>query len=86
MTDIPDGWQRVVVDGTPQLEKHFRFDDFAAAMAFANAVAAAAQAADHHPQMIIQWGKVTVRWWSHDVGGISGRDIRLARATDELAP
>ena len=55
-------------------------------MAFANAVAAAAQAADHHPQMIIQWGKVTVRWWSHDVGGISGRDIRLARATDELAP
>ena len=79
--DIPDGW--AVVDGA--LERSYRFASFAAALAFVNAVGAAAEQANHHPDIAFGWGRATVRWTTHDAGGITARDIDLARRTGELA-
>jgi len=81
----PEGWKEVEIGGQRQLECSFEFADFKAAMAFANAVAEAAEAANHHPELTIGWGRVTVRWYSHDAGGITERDERMAQTTSELA-
>jgi 4a-hydroxytetrahydrobiopterin dehydratase len=77
---LGEGW--AVRDGA--LRKEYRFADFAAAMSFANRVADAAEKADHHPDMLVGWGRVELAWASHDVGGISERDIEMARTSDRL--
>jgi 4a-hydroxytetrahydrobiopterin dehydratase len=85
-TENPSGWHTVDRDGVQVLTKDFTFDDFNQAMRFASRVGEAADAADHHPEIVISWGRVRVHWWSHDVGGISQRDHDLADATDRLYP
>ena len=77
----PAGWNEV--DGA--LERRFRFRDFAEALAFVNRVGAAAEAADHHPDIAIQWNRVTLRWWTHTKNAITERDIAMATRTNELA-
>jgi 4a-hydroxytetrahydrobiopterin dehydratase len=53
-------------------------------MAFATRVGEAADAADHHPEITVSWGVVRVDWWSHDVKGVTSRDISLAETTNRL--
>ena len=57
-----------------------------AAVAFAVRIALYAQRVDHHPDLLIQWGKVTVTWTTHDAGGVTGRDVELARFMDAAVP
>jgi len=73
------GWER----SGEQIRKTYPFASFAEGMAFANRVAAAAEALDHHPDMLIQYRQVTLTLTSHDVGGLTERDFRLARRIDE---
>ena len=58
------------------------FADFRTAMIFVNGVAALAEKANHHPDVAIHYNEVTLRMWSHDAGGLTERDFRLARAID----
>jgi len=81
---IPEGWTRSTRDGTEMLAREYHFDNFNAAMLFAARVGEAADAADHHPEITVAWGRVRVLWWSHDQGGITSRDISLAETTDRL--
>lgn len=67
------------------IEKHFDRTNFDGSMRFVNAVAEAANAQDHHPDITISWNDVTVTLCSHDVGGLTERDFRLAATIDELA-
>lgn len=60
----------------------YKFADFKAAMAFANRVAELAEAQDHHPDMLVQYGAVTLTLTSHDTGGVTARDFRLAQTID----
>jgi 4a-hydroxytetrahydrobiopterin dehydratase len=76
-----DGWE--VRDGA--LHRRFEFADFAAALAYANRVGEAAEAADHHPDLLVTWGAVEVSWVNHAEGGISEKDIAMAGRSDELA-
>ena len=85
MREIP-GWTIVTKDGEDRLERVYRTKDFAAALAFANAVGAAAEAEDHHPALLVEWGKVTVAWWTHAIGGLHKNDFVMAAKTDALAP
>ena len=78
---VPEGWD--IVGGA--LERSWRFADFAAALAFVDAVGAIAEQANHHPDIAFGWGRATVRWTTHDAGGITTRDVELARRTGELA-
>ena len=67
------------------LHARFRTGDFATGLGFVNAVGAAAEAADHHPDLDLRYGHVDVHLWSHDAGGVTDRDHRLAARIDELA-
>ena len=80
LRDLP-GWE--LRDGA--LRRAYAFPDFAAAMAFANRIGDAAEAADHHPDMLVSWGRVELAWVTHSEGGITENDLAMAARSDELA-
>jgi 4a-hydroxytetrahydrobiopterin dehydratase len=63
-----------------------KLHDFAAALAFVNAVGAAAEAANHHPDIEIRWNTVRLALSTHDSGGLTVLDLALAGAIDRLRP
>ena len=71
--------------GILQLERVFTFSDFAQALAFTNKVGALAEEAGHHPAILTEWGKVTVTWWTHKIGGLHRNDFIMAARTDHAA-
>lgn len=83
MKIIPD-WVPVARDGIMQLEREFTFKNFKLAMAFANQVGELAEAEFHHPSILLEWGKVTVTWWTHKINGLHKNDFICAAKTDEL--
>jgi 4a-hydroxytetrahydrobiopterin dehydratase len=83
MPQIPD-WGVVVVDGVMQLRRKFDFSNFERAMAFSNRVGDIAEAEGHHPAILTEWGRVTVSWWSHKIGGLHRNDLIMAARTDEV--
>jgi 4a-hydroxytetrahydrobiopterin dehydratase len=80
--EIPDGWTNSA-DGKA-LEKSFRFQDFSEAFAFLTRVALHAEKVDHHPEFTSVWNRVDFRLTSHDAGGVTDRDYRLAEAINGL--
>jgi 4a-hydroxytetrahydrobiopterin dehydratase len=66
------------------IARTFEFADFVAAMKFVNAVAEAAENAQHHPDIDIRWNKVTLALTTHDAGGLTDKDFALARRCDAL--
>jgi 4a-hydroxytetrahydrobiopterin dehydratase len=81
---IPD-WCQYSVNGVERIERVYKFKDFKTAIAFTNAVGDLAEAAEHHPALLTEYGKVTVTWWTHTVGGLHLNDLIMAAKTDELA-
>ncbi|RME79989.1 MAG: 4a-hydroxytetrahydrobiopterin dehydratase [Caldilineae bacterium] len=78
------GWEVVTIDEIPRLRRAFSFQDFATALAFTNAVGQMAEEEDHHPVITTEWGKVTVYWWTHFVGGLHLNDFIAAAKTDRI--
>lgn len=70
---------------TPVLVARYRTDDFATALALVDRIGAAAEEANHHPDLALAYGSVGVTLTSHDVGGITQRDLAMARRISELA-
>lgn len=68
-----------------RLQREFRFPDFAAALAFTNAVAAVAEQQNHHPDIHLAWGRVRVELWTHSAGGLTEADFIVAARIDALA-
>ena len=68
------------------IERKFQFDNFVKAMEFVNHIAEAAEAVNHHPDILISYNKVTLSLVSHDSGGVTQRDIKMAGRINELAP
>lgn len=66
------------------LTRSFLFADFSEAFAFMTRVAMLAEAQDHHPQWSNMWNRVDILLTTHDAGGLSARDVRLAKAIDRL--
>ncbi len=83
MPNIPD-WNIIVVDSVMQLSREYEFKNFEQAMAFSNRVGEIAEAEDHHPAILTEWGKVTVTWWSHKIRGLHRNDLIMAARTDEV--
>lgn len=75
------GWSR---EGE-EIVRAFDRGNFNGSIAFVNAIAAAANTADHHPDLAISWNSVTVRLSSHDAHGLTSRDFALAHKIDGLA-
>ena len=80
-----DRWQIREVDGMKRLEKVFKFKNFAQALEFTNKAGAVAEEQDHHPLIVTEWGKVTIQFWTHVIGGLHKNDFIMAAKVDELA-
>jgi 4a-hydroxytetrahydrobiopterin dehydratase len=80
---VPD-WQVIEVDGMKRLERVFKFKNFAQALEFTNRVGAIAEEEDHHPLIVTEYGRVTVQWWTHKIGGLHKNDFIMAAKTDTL--
>lgn len=81
LTGLP-GWRR---EGE-QIARDLQLPDFAAAIAFVNAVAAAAEAANHHPDILVHgWNRVRLTLSTHSAGGLTAADFELAAAIDRLS-
>lgn len=80
--EVPD-WEVKTVDGEKRLSRMFKFKDFAQALAFTQTVGDLAEQADHHPVLVTEWGKVTVDWWTHKIGGLHRNDFVMAAKTDK---
>ena len=65
------------------ISKLFRFKEFMEGIHFINAVAGAAEAMDHHPDIMVNYTRVTFTCTSHDSGGVTERDFKLAQAIEE---
>ena len=81
--DAPDGW--TFEDSGKAITRTFTFKDFSEAFGFLTRVALHAEKADHHPVFTSVWNRVDFRLTSHDAGGVTERDVRLAEAINTLA-
>ena len=80
LADVP-GWARV----GEAITRTYRFAGFRAAIAFVTQVAEAAEDADHHPDIDVRYRNVTLLLTTHDVGGLTRLDFKLAAVCDALA-
>ncbi len=80
LTSLP-GWKQ----NGQQIERQFEFPDFVGAMKFVNQIAEAAEAAQHHPDITINYNKVRLALISHDSGGVTQRDVRMAEKINQVA-
>ncbi|HEY3312432.1 MAG TPA: 4a-hydroxytetrahydrobiopterin dehydratase [Anaerolineales bacterium] len=82
-SQVPE-WQIKEVAGVKRLRRVFKFKNFAQALQFTNQVGAIAEEQDHHPLLVTEYGKVTVEWWTHKIGGLHKNDFIMAAKTDLL--
>jgi 4a-hydroxytetrahydrobiopterin dehydratase len=80
---VPD-WELLETDGVQRLQRVFRFESFAQALAFTNRVGELAEQEGHHPALLTEWGRTTVTWWTHKIGGLHRNDFIMAARTDAL--
>jgi 4a-hydroxytetrahydrobiopterin dehydratase len=80
LSSLPDWTKHGIV-----IERKYEFKDFVEAMKFVNKIADAAEAAGHHPDIRIVYNKVTLQLTSHDSGGVTHRDIKMAGKINEVS-
>jgi 4a-hydroxytetrahydrobiopterin dehydratase len=76
------GWSMVA--GRDAIERSFQFRDFNEAWGFMNRVALLAESQNHHPEWSNVWNRVRIELSTHDAGGLTGNDVKLARAINAL--
>jgi 4a-hydroxytetrahydrobiopterin dehydratase len=80
--DVPEGWS--LEEGGKALVRTIKFKDFSEAFAFLTRVAMHAEKVDHHPEFTNVWNRVDFRLTTHDTGGVTDRDVKLAEAINRL--
>lgn len=80
MAELGPGWR---TDGA-RLVREFSFGSFGAAFGLATRIVLLAERHDHHPDLEIGWGRLSVTFHSHDIGGLSERDFAMAARVDRL--
>ena len=78
-----NGWV-LIEEPINKIQKIFSFKSYKDSVNFSNKVASLADDEDHHPQIVLEWGKVTVIWWSHKIEGLHKNDFICAAKTDKL--
>ena len=80
LTELP-GW----VFTEDQIEKEFTFSTYMAGIEFVNRLAAKAEEHNHHPDLEVGWCRVKVAFTSHDTGGVTERDVKMATAAEQIS-
>jgi len=83
LVQIPE-WCFIEQEGETRLQRVFTFANFLEALSFSCLVGEIAEAEDHHPSLLTEWGRVTVTWWTHKIKGLHKNDFIMAAKTDEL--
>jgi 4a-hydroxytetrahydrobiopterin dehydratase len=83
LADTLPAWS--LVPGRDALRRDFKFADFSAAWGFMSRVALLAEQQDHHPEWENVYNRVGIVLTTHDAGGLSERDVRLAAAIDKVS-
>lgn len=78
-------WKKLSVDNMERIQREYHFKDFRSGFDFAYKLAALSERENHHPTLFIEWGQVTVTWWTHKVNGLHLNDFIMAAKTDLLA-
>ncbi len=71
-------------EGIDRLERVFKFQNFAKALAFTDKVGKIAEEEGHHPAILTEWGRVTVTWWTHKIKGLHRNDFIMAAKTGRV--
>lgn len=77
LTEIPQ-WRMVTENNILKLERAFSFKNFKDALCLTNKIGELAENHQHHPMIILEWGKVTVHWWTHSIKGLHKNDFIMA--------
>ena len=80
-------WKSCQYDGIDHIERTFSFKKYSTGLAFSNSVACLAETNAHHPRIVLEWGKVTVAWGTHqskEGSGVFEKDRVMADRCDEL--
>ena len=80
---IPD-WNLITENGELRLQRVYQFSSFKSALAFTNQIGEIAEAEQHHPALLTEWGKVTVTWWTHAINGLHQNDFVMAAKCDAI--
>ena len=81
--EVPEGWS--LEDDGKAIVRTMKFADFSEAFGFLSRVALHAEKVDHHPEFTSAWNRVDFRLTSHDAGGVTDRDVALAKTINALA-
>jgi 4a-hydroxytetrahydrobiopterin dehydratase len=81
LPQLPE-WRIVEREDVRQLERTFKFKNFVQALAFTNRVGEIAEAEGHHPDILTQWGRVTVWWSTHKIKNLHRNDFIMAAKSD----
>lgn len=77
-------WEVLDEGGMPTLQRTFQFEAYTQSLEFAQSVGEMAEQFDHHPRLIVEWGKVQVAWWTHFLSGLHENDFIMAAKTDRV--
>jgi 4a-hydroxytetrahydrobiopterin dehydratase len=77
-------WQIIAVDDIRRLTRSYSFKNFRQALDFTYRVGELAEQEGHHPAILLEWGKVTLSWWTHKIGGLHRNDFIMAAKSDQL--
>ena len=77
-------WKKLDVNGIEQISRIYAFDNFVDALAFTNRIGELAETEGHHPALLTEWGRVTVRWWTHKIHGLHRNDLIMGAKSDTL--
>ena len=78
-----DGWIIDTLD-ISRLIKEFKLNNYEQSIRFANLIADLAESQDHHPKITLEWGCVSIEWWSHKIKGLHMNDFICAAKSDEI--
>ena len=67
-----------------KLVKTYNFANYADSVSFTNKIADLAEAEDHHPKIVLEWGSVKLEWWSHKIKGLHLNDFICAAKSDKI--
>ena len=83
LKEIPE-WKLITKESMLRLQRVFEFQGYSSAVQFTNKIADLAEQEDHHPAILLEWGKVEVTWWTHKIRNLHRNDFVMAAKTDQI--
>ena len=77
-------WAMIHCEGVRQLQRNYKLESFTQALELAQRIGELAETHNHHPALLVEWGKLIVTWWTHAIKGLHRNDFVMAAKTDQI--